>query len=243
VQTKIPGCANPGENRTRNPLKCYEDAKANLDFNLEKLDMPYVDSVIIHFPPFPSFVTRACSEWNGSCKMVRDQWKAMEEFYKAGKAKAIGVSNYCPSCFECLKDTEIFPMINQVMYHAGMGIDPGSVMSYGKEKGVVTQAYSALGNAPWTHKADDRILKGDVPVAVAKAHNVSTVEVALKFIVHQEIPAVTKSSNAAHLKGDLALWDWDFTEDEFTQLSNFHVGGAFNKYSFACSSMTEEVVV
>merc|ERR1712176_196071 len=117
----------------------------------------------------------------------------MEEFYKAGKAKAIGVSNYCPSCFECLKGTDVFPMVNQVMFHVGMGVDPSQIMSYGASKGVVTQAYSALGNTPWTKHANPDILHGNVTGTVARAHNVSNIQVALKWIVQQGIPAVTKS--------------------------------------------------
>eukprot|EP00929_Paragymnodinium_shiwhaense_P119329 TRINITY_DN91212_c0_g1_i1.p1 TRINITY_DN91212_c0_g1~~TRINITY_DN91212_c0_g1_i1.p1 ORF type:complete len:334 (-),score=88.92 TRINITY_DN91212_c0_g1_i1:330-1331(-) len=243
VQTKIPGCGNPAENRTRNPLKCYEDAKSNLEYNLQQLDLPYVDSVIIHFPPFPSFIARSCTEWNGACKMVRDQWKAMEEFYKAGKAKAIGVSNYCPSCFECLKDADVKPMINQVMYHVGMGADPGHIISYGTSKECVTQAYSALGNTPWTHAADPFILHGNLTSDIAKAHNVSTVAVALKFLVAQSIPAVTKSSNPAHLKDDLDLWSWNFTEDEFQRLVTYERMTWLQKYSFGCNSLSEDIVV
>ena len=47
--------------------------------------------------------------------MVRAQWKAMTEFYTEGKARAIGVSNYCPSCYECLEamDNLTMPMVNQ----------------------------------------------------------------------------------------------------------------------------------
>lgn len=85
VQTKVPGCANPAENTTRNPTTCYKDAKRNLETDLAKLGLPRVDSVILHFPPFPSFVFRSCTELSGCCAMVREQWKALEEFYYEGK--------------------------------------------------------------------------------------------------------------------------------------------------------------
>merc|ERR550539_1525462 len=55
----------------------------------------------------------------------------MEEFYKAGKAKAIGVSNYCPSSIECImKKATVTPAVNQVQYHVGMGVDPIGVSNY-----------------------------------------------------------------------------------------------------------------
>jgi len=245
LQTKVPGCGNPLENTTRNPFTCYKDTKTNLEHDLELLGLDYVDSVIIHFPPFPSFVTRKCSDMTGGCEMARGQWKAMEEFYKAGKAKAIGVSNYCPSCFECLAKTEIFPMLNQVMFHVGMGPKSGidSITEYHETHGVVTQAYSSLGNTPWGKHANPDILHGNVTGAVAQTHNVSTVEVALKYITDKGIASVTKSSNPKHLASNLGIFSWNMTTEEHATLDNYVLPGsrAFDKYSYACS--TDALVV
>lgn len=247
LQTKVPGCGNPQENTTRNPFKCYTSTKKNLATDLELLGMDYVDSVIIHFPPFPSFITRSCGELTGSCEMVRQQWKAMEEFYKAGKAKSIGVSNYCPSCFECLKKTEVFPFTNQVMFHVGMGPKSGmdEIVKYHDAHGVVTQTYSSLGNTPWSKHANPDILHGPVTGAIAKAHNVSTPEVALKYIVDKGYSSVTKSSNPAHLASNLAIFDWKMTDAEVKTLDNYVLPGTrmFDKYSFGCNSMSEDIVV
>lgn len=247
LQTKVPGCGNPAENTTRNPLTCYKDTVTNLASDLELLGLDYVDSVIIHFPPFPSFVARSCGELTGGCEMARSQWKAMEEFYKAGKAKSIGVSNYCPSCFECLAKTDVFPFTNQVMFHVGMGPNSGIdvLLNYSQPKGVVTQAYSSLGNTPWGGHANTDILHGNVTGGVAKSHNVSSVEVALKYIVDKQIPSVTKSSNPAHLASNLGIFNWNLTADERDTLDKYVLPGsrAFDKYSFACNSMNEAVIV
>jgi diketogulonate reductase-like aldo/keto reductase len=247
LQTKVPGCGNPGENTTRNPFHCYSDTKKNLASNLELLGMDYVDSVIIHFPPFPSFVVRSCGELSGSCEMARQQWKAMEEFYKAGKAKSIGVSNYCPSCFECLAKADVFPLTNQVMFHVGMGPQASldSLLDYHKQKGVVTQAYSSLGNTPWTKQANPDILHGNVTSAIAKNHNKSTVEVALKYIVDKGILALTKSSNPAHLASNLNIFSWNLTDAEHRTLDTYVLPGnrIFDKYSFACNKMDDSLVV
>jgi len=247
LQTKVPGCGNPGENTTRNPFTCYKDTKKNLADNLELLGMDYVDSVIIHFPPFPSFAVRSCGELSGSCEMAREQWKAMVEFYKAGKARSIGVSNYCPSCFECLAKSDVLPFTNQVMYHVGMGPNSGidDVLKYSKEKGIVTQAYSSLGNTPWSGHANPDILHGDVTSAIAKNHNKSTVDVALKYITDKGIPSVTKSSNPVHLAANLDIFGWNMTDAEHDTLDKYVLPGSrvFDKYSFACNSMDAGVVV
>ena len=55
VETKVPGCGNPLENTTRNPFTCYKTTKANLESDLTKLNLKWVDLVLLHFPPFPSF--------------------------------------------------------------------------------------------------------------------------------------------------------------------------------------------
>merc|ERR1719181_532924 len=131
-------------------------------------------------------------------------------------------------------------MVNQVMFHVGMGVDPSGIMTYGASKGVVTQAYSALGNTPWNKHANPDIIHGTVTGTVARAHNVSNVQVALKWIVQQGIPAVTKSATLAHLQQDFDLWSWNLTAEEVTTLNSFRTKVPFDNPSYACSSSAEE---
>eukprot|EP00438_Fugacium_kawagutii_P000802 Skav235087 [mRNA] locus=scaffold711:29977:30375:- [translate_table: standard] len=108
-----------------NVFQCYAGTKKDLETDLQLLNLSYVDLVIVHFPPISSMITRSCNNWSGGCQMVRAQWKAMTEFYQEGKARAIGVSNYCPSCYECLEamDNLTMPMVNQAG-HQWMPCDP-----------------------------------------------------------------------------------------------------------------------
>jgi len=161
----------------------------------------------------------------------------MQEFYYAGKTTAIGVSNFCESCFECLKDADTFPMVNQIMYHLGSGVNKAAaaLVAYHKAHGVVTQGYSTLGNTPWGHHASADILHGNLTTSIAKSHNKSTVQVALKWVVSQGIPAVTKSSNPVHLASDLDLWSWDLTDAEMAALDAHKSADSPAYPSFACS--------
>merc|ERR1712007_161365 len=187
LETKVPGCGlDPAVSTDR----CYSDTAKVLAGNLKDLNVTYVDLVIIHFPPKMSMLMRTCSF---ACQQVKDQWRAMEEFYFSGKARSIGVSNYCPSCFKCLDGAaKVYPMVNQVGYHIGMGNDPSGIRSFCDEKGVVLQAYSPLGNKPWTKGADSEILSGAFTTALGKAHGKSTVAVALKWLVQHGVPTITK---------------------------------------------------
>jgi len=232
VETKVPGCGlDPS---MKNIFDCYTGTKKDLETDLKLLNLPYVDLVIVHFPPISSMITRSCNSWSGGCQMVRAQWKAMTEFYNEGKARAIGVSNYCPSCYACLEtmDNLTMPMVNQVQFHLGMGTDPSGFVSYHKAKGIQLQAYSVLGNSI-SHHASSEILSGNLTTSIGKAHNKSAVQVALKWVVSQGIPAVTKSSSLEHLQQDLDLWSWDLDSKE-KQLLDTH-STPKGSPSFACT--------
>ena len=107
---------------TKVPPGSAKATAKNLQDNLDQLGLDYVDLVLVHFEPINPF---------GKCKSMQKQWAAMEDFYNAGKAKAIGVSNYCPSSLECIAETAtVTPAVNQVKFHVGMGTDPISLKSY-----------------------------------------------------------------------------------------------------------------
>jgi len=226
LETKVPGCGIQGISM----FKCYEDTKNMLDDNLKLLNVSYVDLVIIHFPPLGTMISRTCGL---VCHEVQDQWRALEEFYKAGKAKAIGVSNYCTSCFRCLESTaSVMPMVNQVAYHLGMGTNPGGMKTLADKYGFVLQAYSPLGNLPWKKGANPELLKGNFTTGLAQAHNKSTIQVALKWLVQHGIATITKSGNPVHLAEDLDLWSWNLTDAEMKAADEYHL---FGMPSFACN--------
>mmetsp|Transcript_16751 Transcript_16751/g.29338 ORF Transcript_16751/g.29338 Transcript_16751/m.29338 type:complete len:324 (+) Transcript_16751:49-1020(+) len=235
VETKVPGC---GMDPAVSTKQCHNDTKKTLELDLSLLNLTYVDLVILHFPPHAAFYLRSCHLW--VCQQVQDQWRAMEEFYSAGKAKAIGVSNYCPSCFACLEGkSKVSPMVNQIGYHIGMGADPSGFRSYADKNGMVLQAYSPLGNTPWRQGANPEVLKGNFTSSLAQAHKKSTIAVALKWLVQHGVATVTKSSNPVHLAEDLDLWTWNLTDDEMAAADKFSLMGL---PSFACNFETDVLV-
>jgi len=232
VETKVPGC---GLDPAVSVFKCYNDTKKVLEEDLKLLGLSYVDLVIIHFPPLGAMITRTCRP---VCSEIRDQWRALEEFYEAGKARAIGVSNYCPSCFACLDSkAKVYPMVNQIGYHIGMGPDPSGFRSLADKKGVVLQAYSPLGNTPWRKGPNSEILKGNLTSSMAQAHGKSTIQVALKWLVQHGVAAVTKSSNPKHLAQDLDLWSWNLTDTEMEKADKAKISGL---PSFSCNFADEQ---
>lgn len=231
IQAKIQGCGFPN---TDIHLKgCQNDTYAALERQLTELgDLDYVDSAILHFPPLPVVAAGGCLQ--SFCPLIQQQWQSMVDFYKAGKTRSIGVSNYCKGCYDgCLKDHgfEVMPQIHQIQYHLGAGVDSKGFVTHAKENNMTVQAYSTLGSKPkfyiWEpHGLNPQILSGDAFQGglgeIATKHSKSTIQIALKWIVQQGFVALTKSTNPKHLQSDVDIFDFEL-DDEDLEVLNYEV--------------------
>jgi diketogulonate reductase-like aldo/keto reductase len=201
VQTKIPGCQH-----TLSPSQCANKTKRDFEQDLLELGVEVLDSMLLHSPPTNSTKGDAC---RGSlCPLAQAQWRVLEEFYAKGKVQAIGVSNYCSTCIECLKvmqpPAKHLPMVNQIQYHAGMpGADPTGLISYCKRHGIVPQAYSPLGNYA-THS----LLHSNLTAAVGLHNNKSAAQVALRWVIQNNVTLAVAANREEYLLEDLDLFDW-----------------------------------
>jgi len=192
-----------------------------LQQNLDLLGVDYVDLVLVHFPPFLN-----------NCKSMQAQWAAMEEFYKAGNAKAIGVSNYCPSSLECLaKTSTVTPAVNQVQYHVGMGVDPISVKSYCEQHNIHLQAYSPLGDG------STELITGDLVSGIGGNHNKTGAQVSLRWIYENGVSLTTKTTKEQHMREDLDVFNFQLEADEKQKLDS--AASPAGKPSFKCNSAFE----
>ena len=199
----------------------YDATMKDMELSLSQLDLDYVDLMLIHFPPTGN---------DQYCAAMQEQWRACEDFYKAGKARSIGVSNYCPSSFECiLKTANITPAVNQVEIHVGMGPDPGGIISYCKGKGVQVQAYSPLGDG------SSELITGDLVTGIGKAYNKTGAQVSLHWVYQHGIPLSTKSTNPQYLTDNqnAVSDDWKFSAQDFATLDA--ATSPSGHYSFKCT--------
>ena len=123
--------------KLNNKAHSYDDAMAAFEQTLKELKTDYLDLFLIHWPNPIKY--RDC--WQ---KANAETWKAFEELYRAGKIRAIGVSNFRPHHLEELaKTAEIMPMVNQIRLCPGCTQD--EVVDYCRSKNILLEAYSPLG--------------------------------------------------------------------------------------------------
>lgn len=173
------------------------NAKTNIDSDLKELGTDYVDLLLIHFP-------------EGDCVSA---WKTLEDYYKHGKAKAIGVSNFKKTDLQpILKAASVVPHVNQIQHNI-LETDAETVAFSGANK-ITIEAFSPLGRSG--HSGD--IPGNSVIQSVAANHNVSTYQVALKWIVQHGHVLTFQSSSQAHQQEDADVFGFTLTQKEMSAL-------------------------
>lgn len=221
ITTKIEACNNSFVRLGH----CNSDTKAVFEQNLAELGVNATDLTLLHAPTSTGGGSIVYPGFSGSpscdcaapaaCAAMQQQWAALEEMYRANKSRAIGVSNYCPACLECIaKTATIAPHVNQLLIHVGMGPDPKGLLSYCTSRGIAPQAYSPLGTG------SAAVLKANITNSIGKEHGVSSAQVALRWLAQHKIPMVTSASadQVAYMEEDIAIFNWTLTNHDMAAL-------------------------
>lgn len=184
--------------------KSYKSAKASIEESLKKLDVGYIDLILIHCPQ-PWILFRSKRRFFKENIQV---WKALEEAYKEGKVKAIGVSNFLVDDLEnIMKNCEIKPMVNQILCH--IGSTPMDVIKFCQENDIVVESYS-----PIAHGA---ALKDKTIAAMAEKYNVSIAQLCIKYTLQLDTISIPKASSREHIK-DNAKLDFEISKEDMIEL-------------------------
>lgn len=198
--------------------KTYEDAANSIDETLNKMGLEYLDLMIIHSP-------QPWAEWRGSKRYFEENklvWKALEDAYKAGKLKSIGVSNFLIDDLENLmEDCEIKPMVNQILMH--IGNTPTELINYCNKENIVVEAYSPI--------AHGEALKNETVNNMAKKYCVSPAQLCIKYVLQLEIVVLPKASSSEHMQENASLNFTISKEDmEVLQELDFRNYGEHSKF-------------
>jgi len=168
-----------------------------LEQTLKDLQLDYVDLYLIHWP----FAQKP--ENGGFCVDLEDvplidTWREMEKLYKAGKAKAIGVSNCnIDRIKDLLEKAEIKPAVNQVELHPYL--PQHKLVSYCQENGIQMTAYCPLGRAT--------ILKDPIIVEIAKKNNMTPAQVILSWNAQRNVIVIPKSVTSSRIEENFQIAD------------------------------------
>lgn len=185
----------------------YEGAKKSFEESLEKLDMDYVDLLLIHWPRPDEE-----SDWK---KLDIETWKAFEEIYKEGRAKAIGVSNFLNHHMQNILDNcEVVPMVNQIEFHPGY--IQKDVVDFDKEHGIVVEAWSPLGR--------ERVFKDELLNKLAEKYGKSVAQICLAFAIQMDVVPLPKSSSVERMKQNMDI-DFELEEEDFEKIVNMEETG------------------
>ena len=165
----------------------YEKTMKSFAQSLKRLGTEYLDLFLIHWPR-PDLETKNWKE------LVQESWKALEDLYRQGKVKSIGVSNFLPHHLEALKETaQVLPMVDQLELHVGYMQE--AAVQYCKENGIQVQAWSPLGRR--------RVLEEPMVLQMAQKYGVSPAQLLLKFLLQQGIAVIPKASSFERMKQNL----------------------------------------
>jgi len=190
--------------KLRAEFKTYEDSRAAIDGSLRELGLDHIDLMIIHSPqPWAEF-----KDGEHFFEGNLEAWRALEDAYRAGKLRAIGVSNFDPVDVDnIIRNGSIRPMVNQVLAHVGN--TPFNVIEHGKANGVLIEAYS-----PVAHGA---ILNDPQIGAMAARYGVSIAQLCIRYCLELGMLPLPKTANPAHMREN-TLVDFEIDADDLDTL-------------------------
>jgi diketogulonate reductase-like aldo/keto reductase len=172
--------------------KTYAEAKARIDGSLSALGMDHIDLMLIHSPQPWSEFREGRHYYEGNL----EAWRALEEAYRAGKLRAIGVSNFERADLENLLDNgSVRPMVNQILAH--VGATPFDLIAYSRSQDMLVEAYS-----PVAHGA---VLNNPELAALASDYGVSIAQLCIRYCLQLGLLPLPKTTNPEHLRSNSAL--------------------------------------
>ncbi len=187
-------------------VKSYDEAVASIDDSLKTMGLDYIDMMIIHSPkPWMEF-----HENDSFADGNRQAWKALEEAYKAGKLRAIGVSNFQKADIEnILEACTVKPMVNQILAH--ISNTPAALIDYCKDNNILVEAYSPIGHG--------ELMKNQEVKKIAEKYGVSVPQLGIRYCLELGLLPLPKTANPAHMKNNAEV-DFEISKEDMEFLKN-----------------------
>ena len=187
-------------------VKSYDKAVQSIDGSLKTLGLDVIDLMIIHSPqPWMQF-----GQEDRFLEGNREAWRALEDAYKAGKLRAIGVSNFERVDLEnVLASCTVKPMVNQILAH--ISNTPAQLIRYTQDQGILVEAYSPI--------AHGELMKNEEVNVMAAKYGVSVPQLSIRYDLQLGLLPLPKTANPAHMKSNAAV-DFAISDADMEVLKN-----------------------
>ncbi|MBR6514110.1 MAG: aldo/keto reductase [Clostridia bacterium] len=183
-------------------MRGYDKTVEAIDTSLNNLGLDYIDLYLIHWP----CVEKVTPDWK---EVNASTWKGFEDAYKAGKIRAIGVSNFQKKHIDALLDMcDIAPMVNQIEFHPGY--TQMETVNYSKEKNMLVQAFSPLGCGA--------VLQDETLKAIAAKYNKSVAQICLRFVLQSGINVLSKSVTPERILENTKIFDFELAAEDMATI-------------------------
>ncbi|MBE5781592.1 MAG: aldo/keto reductase [Clostridiales bacterium] len=193
-----------------NDERGYDTTLRAFDKTLADLGLEYLDLYLIHWPA-------SSSRFDNWEQLNLDTWRAMTELYKAGRIRAIGVSNFHEHHLRALMETEVLPMVNQIEFHPGQM--SAELVSYCKANDIILQAWSPLGQGS--------LIGHETITAMAEKYGKTPAQMILRWVLQNGVVPLSKSITPSRITENAQIFDFEISEDDMAVISAMpYVGGS-----------------
>lgn len=181
-----------------NTSRGFEAVQEACKKSLKKLKTDYLDMYLIHWPAS----MKLYSDW---IDINSETWRGMEQLYKEGWVKAIGVCNFKIHHLQELEKTaEIMPMVNQFEIHPGMNQE--QLIQFCQNKGIQVEASSPLGNG--------KILNNEKLIEIAEKLGKTVAQVCLRWEIQKNVIVLPKTTNISRLQKNIDVFDFILSDED-----------------------------
>lgn len=179
----------------------YEKAKASIDDSLRKLQTDYIDLMLLHQP--------FCDRYGA--------YRALEDAYREGKLRAIGVSNFYPDHFiDLASNVDIVPAVNQVETHVfNQQTEAQKIM---EEFGTHIMSWGPLA------EGRNNLFSNETLTKTGNSHGKSVAQIALRWLIQRGVIIIPKSVHIERMEQNLDIFDFELTDEEMAEIATLDTG-------------------
>lgn len=179
----------------------YEKAKASIDESLRKLQTDYIDLMLLHQP--------FCDRYGA--------YRALEDAYREGKLRAIGVSNFYPDhLIDLASNVDIVPAVNQVETHVfNQQTEAQKIM---EEFGTHIMSWGPLA------EGRNNLFSNETLTKTGNSHGKSVAQIALRWLIQRGVIIIPKSVHIERMEQNLDIFDFELTDEEMAEIATLDTG-------------------